>query len=551
MAVSSEILTANLQRLAQHPLGRAAGEALVRGLLDTDPAAGTWLTARDGSQVPCLPAAPAPLPLHSRFEPAAEAARLYASLGPVECLVLVGAGAGWLARTALQDPGLRLLVLWEPHRPTARWLWESLDWGPLLDDPRVVALPGLPPVAFGGLFLQLYSPLWHGNPQLQVLRPVQQAQPELTAAAVQAFEAALEAGKADWSTQAHLGKRWSRHLLENLGQIETAPLPWTPKTWTVIAAAGPGLETARSQLPPRSDYNLIATDTALPALLQAGLVPDLVVSLDCQITSVQHLLDGFPPEVPFLFDLASPPPLVRLVRRRWFFRSRHPLAQLLPAEAFDLPEFEVRGGNVTHLALVAARHLGSGTILLAGADFSYPQGRSYARSTYVHAWFDRRQNRLQPLEHRLYAFAHRTPQMLREPSADGRLVATNTALMGYRDALVAEIRAQALDVRALPGPGLTLDLPTPEKKPSPPSAGQPLNNRTAPQAAESFRRWYRYQLENLPPWTPGLSPANLSLWQSLAPLALHLLRKLPPDTPKAAVLEQARREILDFLTPWG
>jgi hypothetical protein len=63
---------------------------------------------------------------------------------------------------------------------------------------------------------------------------------------------------------------------------------------------------------------------------------------------------------------------------------------------------------VTYAALSLAEQLGAGEIELYGADYSFPQGVTYAKGAYVYSLFNKRQNRLSPLEACASSFLYRT-----------------------------------------------------------------------------------------------------------------------------------------------
>ena len=69
---------------------------------------------------------------------------------------------------------------------------------------------------------------------------------------------------------------------------------------------------------------------------------------------------------------------------------------------------------MTHAALSLAEALGAESTLLAGADFSYPEGKSYARGTYIYGYFGQSQSRLAPLEALFSGFLFRGSDMERE-----------------------------------------------------------------------------------------------------------------------------------------
>jgi hypothetical protein len=203
-----------------------------------------------------------------------------------------------------------------------------------------------------------------------------------------------------------------------------------------LDAALPALKNRREREP---DLFLIATDTSFPALLNAGIAPSAVISIDCQLWSFQHFRRAA--DVPLFLDVASPPLLAGRSPAPVFFAGGHPLGRLFAAEA-GLPELDTSGGNVTYAAVSLAESLGAETVELYGADFSYPMGVSYARGTWLYALYDAAQTRLDPAETAFSAILYRTPLEKRDDGG-GRWRYESPTLDRYRAALSARTKQTA------------------------------------------------------------------------------------------------------------
>ena len=214
----------------------------------------------------------------------------------------------------------------------------------------------------------------------------------------------------------------------------------------MVTGAGPSLEAQAAPLAGlRESACLIATDASLPALLGLGLTPDLVVSIDCQLYSYHHFLQGLPAGVPLALDLASPPVLGRLAPRARYFAGGHPLSRYVSAHWLDLPALDTSGGNVAQAAVSLAVSLGAREIFLAGLDFSYPQGKAYSRGTFLYPIAAAAQSRLAPVESWFQDF----------------LLARGSSrpLDLYRRRLEAYARTVPARLTVLPGASVELDLP--------------------------------------------------------------------------------------------
>jgi hypothetical protein len=296
----------------------------------------------------------------------------------------------------------------------------------------------------------------------------------------------------------------------------------------IVTGAGPSLEEQAPRLAGlRDGACLIATDASLPALLGLGLIPDLIVSIDCQLYSYHHFLQGLPPGVPLALDLASPPVLGRLASRVLYFAGGHPFCQYASAHWQPLPALDTSGGNVAQAAVSLAVSLGAREIHLAGLDFSYPKAKAYSRGTFLYPIAAAAESRLRPVESWFQAF-------LLEGRGGGQPRNTSRPLDLYRRRLEAYARTVPARLAALPGAAVELDLPErPQpsaEAPRPPIPGKPLASW------RGFLEHYAAGLRKLPePASPGfsyyrsLSGPSRELCATLLPAAAALRESLPPE----------------------
>jgi hypothetical protein len=201
-------------------------------------------------------------------------------------------------------------------------------------------------------------------------------------------------------TLAHMSRLWLRNLFANLvalaaagssrravGVESPAPQERASARPILVAGAGPSLEAALPRIARvRDRLTLLAVDTALPILADAGLPPDWVYALEAQHYNLEDFLPARDPGLLLLCDLSSCPAVLRLFPRRGAFATRFaPLALFDRLQATGLlpPELPPLG-SVGVTAVQAALDLTSGPVLLAGLDFCYPGGRIHARGAPSH-----------------------------------------------------------------------------------------------------------------------------------------------------------------------
>lgn len=538
----NRILDANLRALAiRHA---ALAEAVRAAPADPDLA---FVASASGLPVPVRRGGAA---LHSRVDPVREARRLAAALPPTGVAVFLGLGGGYLPAALLDAGGLFAGVIVERDASALRALLGGADLAGLLADPRIAVVTD--PSTVTAAVLAAWAPGLMGDLRTVPLRPWCDLSRPFFDRAAAAVEAARDHAAADWAAQARFGKRWFANALANLPPAERARLSIDPVGSALVVGAGPSLDRFAARLPDeRRGRLLVATDTSLPALLERGIVPDLVVSIDCQAWGYRHLMHGMPSGLPLLLDLSSPPLLARSRADVGFFASAHPLARWLSRHWRRLPEVDASGGNVAHAAVSLADALGAREIRLVGVDFSYPLGSAYARGTWLHRHFQTRADRFSPSEGSFYGMLVADPRTLREDCADGPRY-TPPLMRDYRrsfENLVGTLEAAVRDEWCL-GPPLRVARGT---------------GGTAARWSDGFRMgaaatgWrsalgaYAALLARLPEprrplasWWHGLDRDLREAWQTLLPLVPGLAGD--PSGDRCALLERARRWALSRIS---
>ncbi len=542
---STQVLEANLAALAH----RNPALASVIRASAADPSL-TFVDARNGALVPAVRIPGGNAPLHSLYDPMEEARRIAAGLRGAGCVVVLGMGAGFVISACLEDTNLSSVLVIEKDPSTLRTLLERLPIAGLLQDPRVFVSAGLDGVR--PALLAAWQPALMGGLATSPLRPWCEKEKAFFIAVAAELRSAVDDIRADYSVQAHFGKRWFSNMLLNMDRASSSSIDLPPVTRAHVVAAGPSLERQLAMLTSAGKSGfLLASDTSLPALRRAGIQPHGVLSIDCQIYGYHHFLQGISPHSTLFLDLASPPFLARRSARVIFAAGGHPFAVYLDSRWKRFPKMDTSGGNVTHAAVSLAHGLGARSIKLYGADFSYPEGKPYSRGTYLYDFFESRQTRLAPSESSFFSFIYRTPDT-RKQRVGATFRYTTDVMLAYRARLVRLMGAIPAEVAAVPGAGLALD---PERQNS--------AARTSTACADAWRgsqpscSWRRFLADYagdlaalpLPAHPAGSSFRRLrglekELWGTLLPVAARVILDSPEAAPGAAALDVARRWVV-------
>ena len=510
----------------------------------------TFVSARDGTIVPSVQTPHGSAPLHSLYDPAGEARKIAAGLHGAGCIVILGMGAGFAVAASLEDVGVSSVLVIEKDVSILRALLEHLPLDGLLQDPRVfvsVGLEGVRPA-----LLAAWQPALMGGMVTAPLRPWCEKESVFFAAATAELRTVVNEIRADYSVQAHFGKRWFSNMLLNMEPASSSSVDPPAVTRVSVVAAGPSLERQLGMLSATGDTDfLLASDASLPALRRAGIQPHGVLSIDCQSFGYHHFLQGISPHSILFLDLASPPFLARKSTTQIFAAGGHPFAAYLDAHWKRFPKMDTSGGNVTHAAVTLAHCLGAGAITVFGADFSYPEGKPYSRGTYLYDFFESSQTRLAPSESRVFAFIYRTPDTRKERTGAGFRYTTDV-MLAYRDRLLRLMQDIPADVTCVPGGGLDLDQARGTIAPRSSICGEEGWRISQPSCG--WRRFLADYADKLAALTTLEPPAGSSfralprpeqeLWGTLLPVAARVMLDSPEIPPGALALDRARQWVL-------
>ena len=526
-----------------------------------------FLESHSGEVIPALvDRSGAAHALHSTVDPVKEAARLVSTIGvnaekegnnrsgeggrSSGFVVFLGLGAGFAPEAALNSGGVSHILVIDYDINGIAELFCSREYITLLGDPRFTLLVDPPPELVESTILELYRPALCGGMSVLPLRTRTELDRQNFGAASEAIQCAIEKVSSDYSVQAYFGMRWFANIIRNLEAAQRQNRSAPPIREAAICAAGPSLDDQISllieQKLAKQALFVISADTALPALLHRGLRPDAVVSIDCQHISYYHFMGTDCADIPLFLDIASPPMLPGFSNNPFFFSGGHPLAAYVSQQWRPLPLLDTSGGNVTYACLSLAESLGAQRITVYGADFSYPDGRVYARGTYIYPFFERRQDRRCPLETQFSSFLYRSPFLPPEDTECGGVPRyETTALRQYRKSFERRISAMEAQVSAAAGRGIPLEIGQGAlRQISPPiNAHSRIFSLFAPgkmvMDAARFLEQYRGSIEAL----PILGGANRNAVVYLQNLNTDARRIVATLLPQMAALKHRRPQL--------
>jgi len=485
-------------------------------------------------------------PLHSTIDPIKEGQRFYNNSKADGFVIFLGLGAAYHIIPFLNQPDITEILIIDKDISIFKSILSNLDLSQFILNRRVKFLIDEDLETIKEYLLSNYLPAVSGNLHILNLRSRFEMENIYFSNIKTEILELLQLLSADFSVQSYFGKRWFINTLSNLKKAQSVKNTLPPIRRAIITGAGPSLEV---QLPTLQKYKkdsfLIATDTSLPFLLKHKLIPDLVISIDCQHISFHHFLAGFPKNIPLVLDLASPSFLTKQTDNIIFFTSGHPFSQFVNKNLRSFPYIDTSGGNVSHAAISLADKLGAKEILLFGIDFSYPLGKSYARGTYIYPYFLSRSNRFNPSENSFVSFIFYNKQTISTKKEFGISYST-TPMISYKKRLEQASLNINASIKQIPGLGDTLILPFNNKNRSRSNITPYFSAGSNSVDYKIFLYNYKKELQLLP--IPGISLSEYfsklnsnqkDLCTTLYPAAAALRRSDYPDINGVEIIKKA------------
>lgn len=400
--------------------------------------------ARDGKEIPVAGGAA----LHSKYAPEREAENFASRFSSGGFFVVAGAAGGYHISSLLQKfPDSRVLAV-EKSQNEIEFISRIPEIAKLREDERVRFSTT---ERIEDDLVSFYKPAIHGKLTVAALRSWEGVFGGEMEKIEEKVRSGLQKISADFSVQRHFGKIWQKNIFDNL-RLSAKLKPATPDFPTervaAVVAAGPSFdETFRKIAENRGKYFVIATDTALGALLKRGIEADAAVSVDGQMVSHTHFMGKIGKSTAFFFDLCANPSAARRAADSgagvFFCASGHPLAQYAAnyTGVQSFPTVETGSGTVTIAAADIALKAGFSEIELFGADFAYSRGKAYTKGTYLEENLCLGETRLDNAETRYAAIMFRSP--LKQL---GNGVFTSGVLDSYSNALEDFMRRHGLEL---------------------------------------------------------------------------------------------------------
>ena len=329
--------------------------------------------------------------LHSAVDPAREAKRIIDAVEPgrYDIFIIMSPGNMQLVRELLgRIPGIRHVLVVEKDLSLFGAVLSRLDISELLLDERTRFFAGADITDICGYFESLFS-VASARGVTFIKNPAsEKMNREYYDALVRAVNGIIDAVSSREMTLSRFGILWLNNFIKNLPVLFDTPGAGLLKGRfsgmpAFIISAGPSLAGELAYIKEHANSAcLISVDTALPALKEAGIKPDLAVTLDPNKISARHFWRQERGDSLIVLPPTSPAPIFDKFRGdTLLFNSGFPLFQELLRGAPLPPSLDASGGSVSCAALDLALFAGCTRVVFCGQDLSPSPGADYAPGT--------------------------------------------------------------------------------------------------------------------------------------------------------------------------
>lgn len=331
--------------------------------------------------------------LHSTYDPAREATDLVNGVigdGKRNYYVVLGMGMGYAVEKLLaeDDQDSKILVL-EPFTGAVRKAFEVRDFGNILNDRRIVLCLGRDINTALALFLSRYELAFCRGVGFMEL-PARKRLPSdgYFAEFLERLKGIIITTGGNLQTLMTMAWTYQRNTMSSLRYVVQSPpvrmlFGKFQSKPGIIISAGPSLQKNIDQLVNVRDRAvLIAVDTSLKPLLNAGLEPHLICTGDPQEANWKHLRGAQTKTSYLVAEPMTYPLSIESFKQRLFIASYgDKVMQWIHKYIPDVGN-TLCWGSVATMAFDLARKMGCDPIIFVGQDLSFPGGRTYVKGTY-------------------------------------------------------------------------------------------------------------------------------------------------------------------------
>lgn len=324
--------------------------------------------------------------IHSKYSPLRDAQKTYSTLMkdsiPLYSFCFFGLGLGYLSELFIKDKKDALIVLIEPDIFIFILFLSSRDLSDIFSHKNLIIIPATNPSQTLLILENLNINLSHSfyfKPSLDV-----------SSGWIEEFRSIRERhrqkNELNCNTLKKFYVRWLRNFMYNIDKLSALDGILQLKNAfshipCIIFAAGPSLdEHIRILKPYQDNFIIIAVDTSLASLLDAGLLPDFVILMDGQYLNFLHIVGAKAYSSILITESTVYPSVFREgFAKIYLASSAFPLARYIE-DFLESKGSLSSGGSVATSSWDLARLFSCTPIIMAGLDLAFTKEKTHSIS---------------------------------------------------------------------------------------------------------------------------------------------------------------------------
>jgi len=332
--------------------------------------------------------------VHSVYDPEREASDQVVGVLSNEkrnYFVILGCGLGYAVEqlVAQLDENDTVYVV-EPHIVSFRLAMEHRDLSGILSDPRVVISFTKKVDEAVAAFIARYSlATCTGVGFIECAGRTKLPSDGFFTELIERLKGVFITTGGNLQTLMLMAWTYQKNTMASMGHIgEHPPVRTLFNTFenkpAIIVSAGPSLKKNIEQLKALKDRAvIIAADTSVRPLMNAGIEPHLVCTGDPQEANWKHLRGSETTEAHLIAEPMTYSASLEMFQGRLFIASYEDKVMRWIENFIPAVGHTVTWGSVATMAFDAARKMGCDPIIFVGQDLSFPGGRTYVEGTYL------------------------------------------------------------------------------------------------------------------------------------------------------------------------
>ncbi len=194
-------------------------------------------------------------------------------------------------------------------------------------------------------------------------------------------------------TESNFTPLWTKNFIYNISKFDRIPFlnqihSDLKNNIAVICCAGPNLINDLIVIKKNRDkITIFAVDTAIKTLFSFDLIPDFIVSLDCQVFTIDDFISKLPDESSLILDLTGYTKITELSSNTFFSMNKSVYENTILDYFVNSQKIQLNnsllntGGTISDYCLSLAIQFGFKKIYMAGLDLAFPYMQTHCKGS--------------------------------------------------------------------------------------------------------------------------------------------------------------------------